>query len=92
MVDALDPVIHAPVRLRIMVALNEIGVEDWLTFGRLQSLLELTAGNLVTHLRKIEQAGYVVTLKQSGETRVQLTGLGRSAFDAYRVALRSLLG
>lgn len=90
--DALDPVIHAPVRLRIMVALNEIGPDDWLTFGRLQSLLDLTAGNLVTHLRKIEQAGYVGTVKQGGETRVQLTETGRAAFTGYRAALRSLLG
>lgn len=90
--EALDPVIHAPVRLRIMVALNQIEVGDDLTFGRLQSLLDLTAGNLVTHLRKIEQAGYVGTVKKGGETRVQLTDSGRSAFDEYRAALRALLG
>lgn len=90
--DQLDPVIHAPVRLRIMVALGEIGVDDWLTFNRLQSLLTLTAGNLVTHLRKIEQAGYATTVKQGGETRVQLTDLGRSSFAEYRAALRRLLG
>ena len=52
MTDAeLDPVIHAPVRLRITVTLSTLREGDYLSFSRLQQLLDLTPGNLITHLR-----------------------------------------
>lgn len=88
----LDPVIHVPVRLRIMVVLAELAPGTTMSFPRLQDLLELTAGNLITHLRKLEDAGYVVTEKSGRVTTAQLTDAGRAAFTAYRRALRSLLG
>lgn len=92
MADELDPIIHVPVRLRIMVALTQIGPTDDLTFSRLQALLDLTAGNLITHLRKLEEAGYVTTHKQGRSTAARLTDAGRAAFAAYRLALQEMLG
>lgn len=92
MVDELDPLIHIPVRLRIMVALAQLGPGDEITFSRLQALLDLTAGNLITHLRKLEEAGYIATIKRGRSTGAQLTDAGRAAFTAYRAALRELLG
>ncbi len=53
----LDPVIHAPARLRLMVTLATLRDGDNLSFTRLQELLGLTPGNLITHLRKLEDAG-----------------------------------
>ena len=53
----LDPVIHVPARLRIVVSLATLADGDTLSFPRLQQLLGLTAGNLITHLRKLEDAG-----------------------------------
>ena len=50
----LDLVIHVPVRLRLMVILTELPAGDTMSFARLQGLLELTPGNLITHLRKLE--------------------------------------
>ena len=61
--DGLDPVIHAPVRLRLMVTLATLPEGDNLSFTRLQELIGLTPGNLITHLRKLEDAGYVQTNK-----------------------------
>lgn len=87
----LDPVIHAPARLRIMVVLAELAPGDTLTFSRLQELLDLTAGNLITHLRRLEDADYVVTAKSGRVTTVTLTADGRAAFTAYRRALAELL-
>ena len=55
-------------------------------------MLDLTAGNLITHLRKLEEAGYLVTVKSGKETTASLTAAGRAAFESYRAALRSLLG
>jgi len=55
--DDLDPAIHVPARLRIMVTLASLGEGDVLSFTRLQDLIGLTPGNLITHLRKLEDAG-----------------------------------
>ena len=91
----LDPLIHAPVRLRLVVALNALSDGDSLTFSRLQELLELTPGNLVTHLRKLEHGGYVQTRKTSQlkahSTAVRLTATGRAALQTYTNTLRALL-
>lgn len=94
--EPLDPLIHVPVRLRIVATLATLGSGDTLSFTRLQDMLELTPGNLITHLRKLEDAGYVTTEKTGigvwSRTSVELTKRGRAALDAYTEALRSLLG
>jgi DNA-binding MarR family transcriptional regulator len=94
--DALDPVIHAPARLRIVATLAALPERDSLSFTRLQNMLDLTPGNLITHLRKLEEAGYL-TSKTTGNgrasrTSIALTHQGRAALDAYTSALRELLG
>jgi DNA-binding MarR family transcriptional regulator len=96
MTDAdLDPVIHAPVRLRITVTLSTLRDGDHLSFTRLQELLDLTPGNLITHLRKLEDARYVATVKLKSDdgtrTAVYLTHEGRAALERYTAALRRLL-
>ena len=61
----------------------------------LQELLELTPGNLITHLRKLEDAGYVASGTtgngRGSRTSLALTRTGREAFDDYAAALRSLI-
>ena len=93
--SGLDPVIHGPVRLRIMVTLSTLRDGDSLSFTRLQELLGLTPGNLITHLRKLEDADYVTTVKSgrgvTGRTSISLSRPGRQALDAYTTALRRLL-
>jgi DNA-binding MarR family transcriptional regulator len=93
--DALDPLIHVPARLRIVATLAALPVGDALSFTRLQDMLDLTPGNLITHLRKLEDADYISTEKNgngvASRTSVALTDRGRAALDAYTVALRDLL-
>ncbi len=93
--DQLDPLIHAPARLRIMVTLAALGEGDALAFTRLQNLLGLTPGNLITHVRKLEDAGYLSSEKTgngtAARTSIALTQQGRAALDAYSTALRGLL-
>jgi DNA-binding MarR family transcriptional regulator len=93
--DELDPVIHVPARLRIMVTLATLRPDEDLSFTRLQEIIGLTPGNLITHLRKLEDAGYVSTAKSGGgvtaRTGVALTGEGRAALENYSAALRQLL-
>jgi DNA-binding MarR family transcriptional regulator len=90
--DGLDPVIHVPARLRIVVTLATLPDGDNLSFPRLQQILGLTPGNLITHLRKLEEAGYVTSVKAHKSTAVCLTHAGRAAFDKYTATLRDLLG
>jgi DNA-binding MarR family transcriptional regulator len=94
--EPLDPVIHAPARLRIVVTLAALADGDTLSFRRLQDMIGLTPGNLITHLRKLEDAGYVDSIKvgagTTGQTSVALTGDGRAALRSYRTALTELLG
>lgn len=94
--DALDPVIHVTARLRIVATLAALGEGDALSFTRLQELIELTPGNLITHLRRLGEAGYVNSEKTGNgagsQTSVALTQRGRAALEDYREALRGLLG
>ncbi|WP_243696166.1 transcriptional regulator [Labedella phragmitis] len=94
--NELDPVIHAQARLRIMSTLAALSDGSSMTFPRLQNLLDMTAGNLSTHLRKLEDAGYVSVRKSHNErtpvTDVTLSTVGRRAFEDYMTALRALLG
>ena len=91
----LDPVIHAPARLRIMVTLAALADGDDISFTRLQDLIELTPGNLITHLRKLQDSGYITTERNgtgvSARTSVTLTHSGRAALDTYTTTLRTLL-
>ena len=92
----LDPVIHAQARLRVVSTLVTLPEGDRLAFPRLQELLDMTAGNLSTHLRKLEDAGYVKIVKtheaRMPVTFVALSARGRGAFEQYTNDLRALLG
>jgi DNA-binding transcriptional ArsR family regulator len=94
--DALDPLIHVPTRLRIVATLAALPKGDTLSFTRLQDMIGLTPGNLIIHLRKLEDAGYLSSEKTGNgagtKTTVALTSQGRTALDTYTQALRELLG
>ena len=64
--------------------------------ARVRELLDMTAGNLSTHLSKLEGAGYVQQNKtysgRSPATYLALTPEGRVAFERYVRNLRALLG
>ncbi|MEK8227053.1 transcriptional regulator [Oerskovia sp. M15] len=90
----LDPVIHAQARLRVVATLSALGAGDQIAFPKLQKLLEMTAGNLSTHLRKLEDAEYVaVTKTHEGRTPppTSASPRGRRAFEVYTESLSMLL-
>jgi len=94
--DALDPLIHVPTRLKIVATLAALPEGDTLSFTRLQDMIGLTPGNLIIHLRKLEEADYISSEKTKNGavtvTTVALTTQGRAALSAYTEALRDLLG
>lgn len=95
MEDDLDPVIHSVSRLRVVATLAVLPVGDRIVFPRLQQLLDMTAGNLSTHLRRLEDAGYVVQTKtfegRTPATYLELSTAGRAAFERYTATLQALL-
>lgn len=94
-VGEIDPLIHVSARLRIMATLAALPVDDTLSFTRLQDMIELSAGNLITHLRKLEDADYIRTIKTgngpSSRTQVVITSGGRKALGEYTAMLREIL-
>jgi DNA-binding MarR family transcriptional regulator len=94
--EELDPVIHVPARLRIMVTLATLPEGDDLSFTRLQEVIGLTPGNLITHLRRLEESQYVTTVKSgrgvTARTSISITRQGRSALERYTAVVRDLLG
>jgi DNA-binding HxlR family transcriptional regulator len=80
----LDQLIHERVRLGIVSAL---AVNGSLTFTDLRDLLGTTDGNLSSHARRLEEAGYVACRKsfdgRTPRTEYGLTDLGRRELNAY---------
>lgn len=90
--ENIDRVIHEPARLKIMSLLFVVESGDFVYLLRETGL---TRGNLSSHMRKLEEAGYVDVVKEFLErkphTMLQLTSKGREAFLRYRRTLRQAL-
>ena len=90
-----DEIIHQPVRLKIMAALNTLDSLQWLEFVALRAIVQATDGNLGAHLSTLESAGYVVVKKdfvgKKPRTRVCLSRAGREAFTRYVATLQAIL-
>ena len=83
-VASLDRVLHEKMRLAIATALYHRGKAD---FTYLKRLLKTSEGNLATHLRTLEQAGYVRVEKRfvgrRPQTLYELTEKGKRAYREY---------
>jgi DNA-binding MarR family transcriptional regulator len=90
-----DPIIHQPVRLKIMAALKPLPPSEKIEFVRLRALVDATEGNLGAHITTLEEAGYIAVEKdfdgKKPRTRVSLTKQGRKAFEAYVAYLRDII-
>ena len=90
-VKSIDRLIHEPVRLLIMANLYVVETADFLY---LMNQLNLTFGNLSSHMSKLEEAGYINVEKEFQDkkpvTRLNLTDSGREAFTDYRERMKHL--
>jgi DNA-binding MarR family transcriptional regulator len=88
----LDRLVHEPARLAILTLLATGGETD---FVLLQARAGLTAGNLATHLARLERAGFVRVSKgfegRRPRTLLALTEAGRTALATWRRHIRRLL-
>ena len=91
----LNETIHQSTRLQIMTMLVSLPEEDRFAYGFIQQTLDLTGGNLTTHLRKLEEADYLVITKEFVDSKprtwVQATPQGRRAFAEYLSNLHKAL-
>lgn len=91
----LDEIIHQPLRLRIMAALNVLPVGTGLEFSRLKKLTGATDGNLGAHIETLARAGYVAVTKaflgKKPQTTVTATPAGRGAFTRHVASLRQII-
>ncbi len=90
-----DEIIHQPLRLRIMAALNSLPQSEAIEFTRLKAIMQATDGNLGAHLATLEKAGYVTIEKdfagKKPRTRVAMSCAGRAAFAGHVAYLRKIL-
>jgi DNA-binding MarR family transcriptional regulator len=91
-IGRIDDVIHGRLRLGIMAYLANAEVAD---FNELKAALQATQGNLSIHLRKLEDAHYIVIeksfLARKPLTRARITLEGRKAFADYLKAMAALI-
>jgi DNA-binding HxlR family transcriptional regulator len=73
-----------------------LAVNDDADFNRLKELLDLTDGNLASHIKALEKEEYLLVKKQfiarKPNTRYSLTALGKTAFKKHIEALEKLIG
>lgn len=92
MMDGYDKLFENRVRLGVM---SVLAANDSYDFVSLKQLLGVTDGNLTTHLKALETAGFISSIKQfigrKPNTSYSITEQGRSAFAAHIGALSKLL-
>jgi DNA-binding MarR family transcriptional regulator len=88
----IDDVIHGRLRLGVMAYLSTASPA---VFGELRDKVVATDGNLSTHLKKLEEAGYVTQEKRfvgkKPQTRVFLTDAGRKAWLAWLARMDAIM-
>ncbi len=88
----LDAIIHSRIRLAIMAVLVTV---DEAEFTFLREKVNATDGNLSTHLKKLEESGYIAVSKsfenRKPVSRYMRTKKGRTAFEMYVNHLENLI-
>ncbi|MCK5258637.1 MAG: transcriptional regulator [Thermoplasmatales archaeon] len=89
--EEIDKVIHEPARMKIMANLYFVESMDAIFLLR---QTDLTWGNLATHTKKLEAAGYIEVkkefIKRKPHTMFILTKKGRDAFEEYTKKMKHL--
>lgn len=91
-IEGLHKAFESRVRLGIMSALT---VNDSLDFNALKEYLEVTDGNLASHIKALEKESFIGVRKsfidKRPNTKYFITEEGRSAFAAHLAALEKLI-
>jgi hypothetical protein len=80
------------IRLGVMSVLM---VNDWVDFNTLKELLEVTDGNLASHITALEKEEYIQVRKafigKKPNTSYTVSKMGRKAFQEHLNALENLI-
>lgn len=91
-IKGLNKHFESRVRLGVM---SVLAVNEWVDFNSLKELLEITDGNLASHIKALEGHQYIEVRKRFAgkkpKTTYNLTEFGRAAFNDHISALESLL-
>lgn len=91
-IDDLHKAFESRVRLGIMSAL---AVNEALDFTSLRDFLDVTDGNLATHIKKLEQEDFIGVDKSfidnKPNTRYYMTEKGRKAFEEHLKVLEKII-
>ncbi len=92
LIESLNKVFENRIRLAVMSVLV---VNDSMDFNRLKAMLNLTDGNLATHIAALEKRKYVKVEKEfvgkKTLTTYSVTQSGRKAFSDHLDALEKLI-
>ncbi len=91
-IDDLHKAFESRVRLGIMSAL---AVNDGLDFTSLKNFLDVTDGNLATHIKKLEKEGFLEVEKSfidnKPNTTYYMTTEGKKAFEEHLNVLEEII-
>lgn len=93
LIENLNKTFDSRIRLGIMSALM---VNAEVNFNELKDLLNITDGNLASHLKTLEESGYVKIQKgfigRKTNTTYSVTKAGEKAFKTHLTALEKMIG
>lgn len=91
-INGLNKAFESRIRLGIM---SVLAVNDMIDFNTLKEYLDLTDGNLASHLKALEKEEYITVEKsfigKKPNTKYLLTKVGKRAFDEHLKALEQLI-
>ena len=91
-IDDLHKAFESRVRLGIMSAL---AVNEMLDFTALKEFLDVTDGNLATHIKKLEKEAFIDEEKSfidnKPNTKYYMTPEGKKAFDDYLSVMEKII-
>lgn len=75
--------------------MSTLAVNDTLDFNALKEYLDLTDGNLASHLKALEKEGFIEVIKtfigRKPNTRYRISKGGKTAFEDHLKALESII-
>lgn len=93
LIENLNKIFDSRIRLGIMSALM---VNEEVNFNELKELLNITDGNLASHLKTLEESAFVKVQKgfigRKTNTTYSITKAGEKAFKAHLTALEKMIG
>jgi DNA-binding MarR family transcriptional regulator len=91
-IENLNKVFDSRIRLGIMSALL---VNEDVNFNELKELIQVTDGNLASHLKTLEESNYIKVQKgfigRKTNTRYSVTKAGEKAFKQHLDALEKMI-